>query len=279
MKYLSAMYENRLIRYCLIMIIIYYGLHNVFRSLDSFYGVGDIRNYHKFYASQTYDKTHFLLIGLMTLIGFEETLTILCFMFIPICFYAYFRDINKTLLAVFFSQYMLYVATGVYSQIMNFGFFLLYISKTKYKSLWYVLGVLSHPTFSLSFFVYELSQKNIKKILLTGLVCAMVYLSFQTDYREYSIVNKGITASSYKEPSHMETFLMINPFMLIPTLNLTYLMFFIYGLLGHNGRMAMYFIPFLVKHYNWKNKNIMLLTGGIFMFLSIIAPFYRFINP
>jgi hypothetical protein len=272
----SSKRERYIFTACLVGFFLTIALcHYVFWTYDSLYGVGDIRNYQNMYLNHEFDQTHWMLVVGFNIFGFEPMLIILTSVMIPFAFYYYFRSYSKTLIALFFSQYLMYMQVGFYSQILSFFFFLLYIKNE--KTILGLIGCLAHPTFSIAYFIHDLFKKRYSYAFVWLIIGLIFYINWFPQYREYNPLNVGAKTSYYTEPSYLDTIFFMNPFLLTYSLSPHYILFFILSIIFHNGRMGLFFIPYLIDGYRGKNLKIMLLYGFIFSLISLIAPFKRII--
>jgi hypothetical protein len=255
-------------------------LEITFARFGFWYGLDDIANYWIFYQNQTFDVSHWLTVLLFDLMGFSGWISFLSFIFVPFCLFYYFRDVKKTLIAFSCSSYIFWMIMGVYSQILAFCFFLLFLKDygRKISLFWIFLAVISHPAFISCILLYIFSKKGLKAstILCIIIICIMIYILTYKYYIGYFFFNIGLKIPSYTEPAYWLVFILMNPFLFdFSNRKLDYWLFFLLGIFGHNGRFILFFIPFMVRDYKGRNKIPMIIFGCFMAFMAIIAPFYK----
>jgi hypothetical protein len=252
-----------------------------FYFYDIWPAMDDTENYYAFTINRVFDVTHWLTVTLMTLLGFPIWISFLCFIFVPLCLLYYLEDVKKSYLAILCSCYMVFVILGVYSELLAFGFFLLFMKDyyLKRSVLWGFMSAISHPGFIPCIIAFICTKGHRKLVVFLAILSICFYILNYHQYSQYSFFNLGLKTSSYNEPSYMLLIFIINPFLLnLKNKKLDYWLFFIIGLLAHNGRYMLYFIPFLIRDYNGKEDRIAWIYGLFLSILCLLAPLYKIIH-
>lgn len=216
------------------------------------------------------DPNHWNVLRLFGLYGFPFVIAFIFFFGVWLASFLYFksylnmeRSVYGAFLALFATSYMAHAFyVCIWAQVLAFFWFMVMLTADRLKIRWLeylalVCGCASHAVSSVIFLFYYLIDYEDKRKRRIAMVAFVFFALFMVgnlyNIRWSAYLNLDRFGSNDTiPPVWFIGFYMLNPFMLGTawnSRNRLFLMFLFASLFAHNGRLTLFFIPFMVLEH------------------------------